>query len=215
MSVKSPRGEGTKQRILTATLEVIKTQGVRAVRHRAVATLAGVPLGSTTYHFSSIDDLLSSAFEYWYEQVDVSKNPYFHAIEASITELSSAELNQRHHQEHNAQLLFQAADNYLKDQIIDHLDDRRIELAFHHEALRNEKLNALVLKTWQDDVTRLTQLYLALGSTAPELDAEITVALILQLEKKAMLLLNKEQQIEEYGKIRQILKRHVMVLTAQ
>jgi len=35
---------------------------------------------------------------------------------------------------------------------------------------------------------------------------------MLQLEKKAMMLLNKDARIEEYKNIRQVLKRHVAVL---
>jgi len=212
MKAKHSRGEDTKNKILTATLEIIKTQGMRAVRHRAVATEAGVPLGSTTYHFSSIDDLISSAFEYWHQQNDVSKNPYFLAIAESIEHMAKTELSEQAHKKQNAELLFQAADEFLKDQIIEHIDDRRIELAFHHEALQNPKLNALVLKSWQQETALLTQLYQTLGSIAPSQDAEITFALMLQLEKKAMMLLNKDARIEEYKNIRQVLKRHVAVL---
>ncbi|WDD97098.1 TetR/AcrR family transcriptional regulator [Thalassomonas actiniarum] len=213
MKAKKSRGEDTKNKILTATLKIIKAQGMRAVRHRAVATQAGVPLGSTTYHFCSIDDLISCAFEYWHQQIDVSKNPYFLAIADSIEQMGNTQLNEQTHKEKNAELLFQAADDYLKDQVIDHIDDRRIELAFHHEALRNPKLNALVLHSWQQEVAYITQFYKTLGSSAPEQDAEVTFALILQLEKKAMMLLDKDAQIEEYKNIRQVLKRHVAVLT--
>jgi DNA-binding transcriptional regulator YbjK len=38
-------------------------QGVGAVSHRNVAAAAGVPLGSTTYHFRGLDDLLAAAME--------------------------------------------------------------------------------------------------------------------------------------------------------
>ncbi len=34
------------------------------MRHRAVARRAGLPLASTTYYFSSLEDLISSAVEY-------------------------------------------------------------------------------------------------------------------------------------------------------
>lgn len=38
--------------------------GFEAVRHRAVARRAGLPLASTTYYFSSLDDLVTSAVEH-------------------------------------------------------------------------------------------------------------------------------------------------------
>lgn len=51
-----------RERILAATLDHIAAEGVAGVSHRKIATRAGVPLGSMTYHFTGIDDLLREAF---------------------------------------------------------------------------------------------------------------------------------------------------------
>ncbi|MFE6281056.1 TetR/AcrR family transcriptional regulator [Streptomyces sp. NPDC057877] len=51
-----------RDRILTATLDLIADEGVTGVSHRKIATRADVPLGSMTYHFTGIDDLLRQAF---------------------------------------------------------------------------------------------------------------------------------------------------------
>jgi DNA-binding transcriptional regulator YbjK len=59
----SPEQLGVRRRILDATLDVIAADGLDAVRHRRVAELAGVSLGSTTYHFASRDDLIEAAFQ--------------------------------------------------------------------------------------------------------------------------------------------------------
>jgi DNA-binding transcriptional regulator YbjK len=50
-----------RERILQATLELIGEQGIGGVTNRAVATRAGVSLGSLTYHFGSQTDLLREA----------------------------------------------------------------------------------------------------------------------------------------------------------
>lgn len=52
-----------KQRIAEAATTVIRRDGLFALSHRAVAAEAGVPLGSTTYHFADLDDLLAAALE--------------------------------------------------------------------------------------------------------------------------------------------------------
>lgn len=52
------RGERRRQDLIEATLRVIERDGVTGVTHRTVATEADVPTTSTTYHFSSLDDLL-------------------------------------------------------------------------------------------------------------------------------------------------------------
>jgi DNA-binding transcriptional regulator YbjK len=61
---RAPRGPtdpDRRERIAAAALEVALERGVPAVSHRTVAAAAGVPLGSTTYHFAGLDDLLAAA----------------------------------------------------------------------------------------------------------------------------------------------------------
>jgi DNA-binding transcriptional regulator YbjK len=42
-------------------MEVIVRSGIEGLSHRAIAAAANVPLGSTTYYFESLDDILLSA----------------------------------------------------------------------------------------------------------------------------------------------------------
>lgn len=51
-----------RERIIAACLDVIAESGVAGASHRRIAAAAGVPLGSMTYHFAGIDDLLHEAF---------------------------------------------------------------------------------------------------------------------------------------------------------
>lgn len=51
-----------RERILAATLDLIADEGVAGVSHRKIAARAQVPLGSMTYHFTGIDELLREAF---------------------------------------------------------------------------------------------------------------------------------------------------------
>ena len=51
-----------RDRIINACLEVIAESGVTGTSHRKVAQAADVPLGSMTYHFTGMNDLLHEAF---------------------------------------------------------------------------------------------------------------------------------------------------------
>ncbi|GAB2724850.1 TetR/AcrR family transcriptional regulator [Arthrobacter bambusae] len=51
-----------RDRIIEATLDLIAAEGVAGTSHRKVAALADVPLGSMTYHFAGMDELLHEAF---------------------------------------------------------------------------------------------------------------------------------------------------------
>ncbi|MFT4295711.1 MAG: TetR family transcriptional regulator [Micropruina sp.] len=54
---------GRRDRIVDAALEVIAAHGVAGTSHRKVAAAAGVPLGSMTYYFAGMDELLHDAFD--------------------------------------------------------------------------------------------------------------------------------------------------------
>lgn len=51
-----------RERIIEAAIKVVATEGVAACTHRRVALLADVPLGSTTYYFNGIEELLEEVF---------------------------------------------------------------------------------------------------------------------------------------------------------
>lgn len=53
---------GRRDRIIDACLEVVAEHGVAGTSHRRVAAVADVPLGSMTYHFTGMDELLREAF---------------------------------------------------------------------------------------------------------------------------------------------------------
>ncbi|QOV39141.1 TetR family transcriptional regulator [Streptomyces ferrugineus] len=50
-----------RQRIIDAAIRVVGAKGIAGLSHRTVAAEADVPLGSTTYHFKTLDDLLVAA----------------------------------------------------------------------------------------------------------------------------------------------------------
>jgi len=66
-AVSSPPRQA-RGRILRATLDLIADQGVAAVTNRRVAAVAGVSLGSLTYHFDSQSELLRESLLLYVEE---------------------------------------------------------------------------------------------------------------------------------------------------
>lgn len=71
---------------MRAAIEVIAEVGIGQVTHRLVAARAQVPLGSTTYYFPTLDDLVADALrelteiaraglEEWAEELTASQDP--------------------------------------------------------------------------------------------------------------------------------------------
>ncbi|MYW66508.1 TetR family transcriptional regulator [Streptomyces sp. SID8379] len=50
-----------RQRIIDAAIRVVGEKGIAGLSHRTVAAEADVPLGSTTYHFKTLDELMVAA----------------------------------------------------------------------------------------------------------------------------------------------------------
>ncbi|MEV5826962.1 TetR family transcriptional regulator [Spirillospora sp. NPDC052242] len=51
-----------RERLIGAALAVIADHGVAGTTHRRIARAADVPLGSMTYHFASLEEVLAEAF---------------------------------------------------------------------------------------------------------------------------------------------------------
>jgi len=55
------KGAARREHIARAAITVVAERGIERLTHRAVAAAAEVPLGSTTYYFRTLDDLLAEA----------------------------------------------------------------------------------------------------------------------------------------------------------
>ncbi|MFF3505569.1 TetR/AcrR family transcriptional regulator [Streptomyces sp. NPDC003247] len=84
-----PNDPGRKERILDAALDVIAEGGVHKTTHRKIAARAQVPLGSLTYYFDGIDDLLAQAFARLADTMSLLYRQTVHAA-ASTAEAEAA-----------------------------------------------------------------------------------------------------------------------------
>lgn len=87
MTLQSRRSDpARRQRIIDATLVVIADIGTAATTHRRIAEAAQVPLGSVTYYFATLDDLLTAAFL----QLAAESSAAFHARLEAATDRATA-----------------------------------------------------------------------------------------------------------------------------
>jgi DNA-binding transcriptional regulator YbjK len=62
-SEREPTESNRRERIVEAALCVIIAHGVHRTTHRKIAEAADVPLGSVTYYFTTLEDVVCLAFE--------------------------------------------------------------------------------------------------------------------------------------------------------
>ncbi|MDI9935262.1 MULTISPECIES: TetR/AcrR family transcriptional regulator [Rhodococcus] len=126
-----------KEKIAQAALDLLDEDGMRGTTHRTIAQRAGVPLGSVTYHYASLDDILVAAFELMGEQMDPR---YGQPIRAASSQAEACEV--------------------LVDAICGERRATDREMRLHRElyalASRNSRLHALVRSFEERAIAALT-----------------------------------------------------------
>ncbi|ABV36331.1 putative transcriptional regulator, TetR family [Shewanella sediminis HAW-EB3] len=179
-------GEARRLVILEATLRLIVRDGIRGVRHRAVAKEADVPLASTTYYFKDIKDLISDSLTYFAEKTlwmnEELENRSFELLK---------ELDGLAKKDKNSDLLIDNLAQFISEHIreqICHRDKRILELAFHEEALRNAQLADAIKRLDDSFLSTIERFFELLGSKTSMADAHQLLALIKYLEYKYVLI---------------------------
>ncbi|WP_160154448.1 TetR/AcrR family transcriptional regulator [Microbulbifer sp. ALW1] len=180
---KAQRADSRQRRkaILEATLRLIVKEGIRGIRHRAVAKEAAVPLAATTYYFKDLDDLISDSFTYFVEQnIDQTRHLQEESFSAA-RQLTPEQLVSPAGRRHLIQQLTRFVLSHIRAQASNR-DHRVIELAFKNEALRNEQLTRAVRMANQATENLIVEFFDLLQVADSRAAAQIVHGTILNLE---------------------------------
>jgi DNA-binding transcriptional regulator YbjK len=183
--------EGSEQRrlaILQAALRVVARDGVRGVKHRAVATEAGVPLSATTYYFKDIHDLLADAFTlYAKESMENYIDPFW--SRANLW-LSAYPEGVRENPDKLAEVIEHLASmgaEYVQMRLVSLRDNIIIDNAFRYASLTDIRLHALALQHDQKLLGNFIRLLTYLGAQEVSLAARSLICAVRRLEVEGML----------------------------
>ncbi|WP_119726755.1 TetR/AcrR family transcriptional regulator [Thermomonospora amylolytica] len=141
-----------RDRLIDAALTVIAERGVAGTTHREIARVADVPLGSMTYHFTSLEEVLIEAFtrhadsvaRIFDERLEAARDREA-AIEAVITLVSDDLLGSRHDLVLTVELYVAAARNPALRAVTQAWMQRsRRALERHFDATTARELDALI-----------------------------------------------------------------------
>lgn len=195
------KSEARRRLILEAALRVIAKEGVRAIRHRAIAKEADVPLAATTYYFKDIDELIIDAFTLYTEKALAEVTRFSYEFEKPLTQMLN---NNLHLAQGNLSTLMQTITEQLVQYIQNQADTYRtmlvIEQAFRYEAILNQRINELVKIHQQALTQHIERFFKMLNFANPKVDAGIVLALFNSLEYK-QLLNNKPNDTNEISLI--------------
>jgi DNA-binding transcriptional regulator YbjK len=179
--------EQRRQDILDAAMRIVVRDGVRAVRHRAVATEAGVPLSATTYYFKDIDDLLTDTFAQYVERSAEYMAKLWVNNEGLLRDMVVSGDGSPESRSQLADDIARLMADYVHRQLVNRREHLMAEQAFRQEALLNPRLAELVRSHQQILLQGTCQLFQVLGSREPQQDAKVLTAIIGRMEYQGLL----------------------------
>lgn len=175
--------EQRRQAILEAALNIIVRDGIRAVRHRAVAREANVPLSATTYYFKDISALIADAFTLFAERaLEQVVRPFRDQAFRLIEEFRARPEATRADREELVARLASMTTVFIVDEVTNRRDHLVAEQAFIQEAILDERLRDLADVYVRELTGFLVEACRAFGSTTPELDGELVHSYISAIE---------------------------------
>ncbi len=182
------KSEHRRRLILEAALRIVAREGVRGIKHRAVAREAGVPLASTTYYFKDIEELISDAFNLFAEKSKAKLEFFYSELNRTVARYDLDEVRQ------SPEKLRQLADDmiemgvrYLVAQVKFRSEDLLSEQAFLLESVRDDRLKVLARTYKEVWLAGLVDFLRKLGSESPEADAAIIMGTVANMEYEGAL----------------------------
>ncbi|MCF4998448.1 TetR family transcriptional regulator [Pseudomonas syringae] len=179
--------EQRRQDILDAAMRIVVRDGVRAVRHRAVAAEACVPLSATTYYFKDIDDLLTDTFAQHVERSAAYMAKLWVNNEGLLRDMVVSADGSPESRSQLADEIARLMADYVHRQLINRREYLMAEQAFRQEALLNPRLAELVRSHQQILLQGSCQLFQVLGSREPLQDAKVLTAIIGRMEYQGLI----------------------------
>ncbi len=203
--------EQRRRTILEAALRIVVRDGVRGVRHRAVAKEAEVPLSATTYYFKDITDLITDTFTLFVEMGAQSFKAYWEdsdsRLKSAIQDLHA--IDDTANRQVFANRISELAVEYILLQLREHRDYLVAERAFQQECLRNENLRPIAFSHQKFFLDSLEGFFTRIGSRHAEIDAELFGSVILQVEYQGLVSGFESPHLDKY---RAMLKRQIELM---
>lgn len=169
------KSEHRRRLILEAALRIVIREGVRGIRHRAVAKEADVPLAATTYYFKDIQELIVDTFTLYTEKAlnvvnrftEQFYQPLQQLVGGNLAELQAGNLSD---EALNSMLDYLVAQLtlYVREQVGEERDMLIAEQAFRYEAIVNERIRELALMHRRALFGKIEEFMQLMSSATPE-----------------------------------------------
>lgn len=182
------KSERRRKAILEAAIRVAAREGIRGIKHRAVAAEARVPLAATTYYFRDINELVNDAFALFAVGAQQQLQVFYEALTLVLDGLQPDQLlRDSNYRSTLAERLTQISLAWMQDQFSRRRDQVLAEQVFVMEALRDERLAVVARRYRQFWIDGLERLLSRLDSPLPRQDATLIVNVVLGMSYDLLL----------------------------
>ena len=204
------KSEQRRRQILEATLSIVRTEGVRGIRHRAVAKEADVPLAATTYYFKDIDELILDAFTLYTEQALAVLNEFTEHFYQPLGQILQENVREPAGRERLIDYMAEQVVAYMLNQVQGQRDMLIVEQALRYEAIINPKIRQLLKMHRKALYDKGVEFFSKVVSSArPYEDAELLIGLFHTLEYNS--LLNEPDELDTEQIVKSI-KHYITLL---
>lgn len=185
-SITRTDGKLSKQAILEATLIIILDRGIREVKYKTVAELAGVTQSAVAYYFSGIPLLIESAFRFYFDKYTkemVYIREVGNYVLANFADDELATLKGRE------QFIAAYSDALIKLFGTDYPELRTyllLDRIFRNETLTNKSLYRILKVQDQNDIDAIIALFAELDVAQPEQRATHFMSLLWFLSERLL-----------------------------
>lgn len=182
------KSEQRRREILEAALRIVVSEGVRGIRHRAVAKEAGVPLAATTYYFKDIQELIVDTFTLYTEKALETVSEFTQQFYQPMASMAGRDITTPEGKQALTDFMVEQLTLYMKEQVVTQREMLIAEQAFRYEAIVNSSIRKLAQMHRKELFDRAAEFFRVVAqSPAPEADAEILLGLFHSLEYMSLL----------------------------
>lgn len=179
-------GKLSQQSILEATLVVILESGMRSVKYKTVAEVAGVTQSAVAYYFSGIPDLIEKAFRFYFEKY---KKEMVYTRQIGQEVLAHFSVEKLHKKSERAQFA-KAYTDALMQLLSANQTDLKVYLLldriFRNETLINKPLYQILKIQDQYDIDAIEDVFTTLQTKSPPYEAIQFMALLWYIGEKLL-----------------------------
>lgn len=179
-------GKASKEAILDATLIIIMRDGIRNIKYKTVAEVAGVAPSATAYYFHDIPTLIKEAYIHHFKNYKTEMDEVRSLVKQVLKKFDHSALMTEASLERFIEMYTKVLMAVIIPESKSSTDFMLLDRIFRNETLQNPSLYPALKHQDQLDIESIKGVFIALKTPNPEEDATHLMSLLGYLNEKIL-----------------------------